>query len=109
MSREPDLVLAMSEPFDVPADAGPRGVPYQRFKVPTNFTEDKWISASEVRPGNRAVVHVPRLQRLMRHVCEHGFEHHAVMTQSHSAEVLRESFVRYLGWEVYHHDQAESS
>jgi hypothetical protein len=57
MPREPDIVLAMEETYDVPAEAGPRGVPYQRFRVPTNFTEDKWIAASEVRPGNRAVVH----------------------------------------------------
>ncbi len=25
--------------------------------MPTRFTEDKWIQAAEVRPGNRAVVH----------------------------------------------------
>src|SRR5262249_39573371 len=25
--------------------------------IPTNFTEDKWIAAAEVRPGNRSVVH----------------------------------------------------
>jgi len=57
MPREPDVVLAMGESYEVPADAGPRGVPYQRFRVATNFAEDKWITASEVRPGNRAVVH----------------------------------------------------
>jgi peroxiredoxin len=57
LPREPDVVLAMTEPFEVPTDAGPEGVPYQRFRVPTGFTEDKWITASEIRPGNRAVVH----------------------------------------------------
>ena len=50
-------MLSMQEPFAVPADAGRNGVPYQYFRVPTNFTEDKWISACEVQPGNRAVVH----------------------------------------------------
>jgi peroxiredoxin len=57
LPREPDLVFAMEKPFTVPAQAGPRGVPYQRFRVPTKFTEDQWIAAMEVQPGNRAVVH----------------------------------------------------
>jgi peroxiredoxin len=57
LPREPDLVLAMTEPFTVPAEVGREGVPYQHFRVPTGFTEDKWVEASEVRPGNRSVVH----------------------------------------------------
>lgn len=57
--------------------------------------------------GNRAVAHVPRLQKLMRHVCEQGFEHHVVMNASHSAAVLDEAFAKYLGWEVYHHEAKE--
>ena len=54
--------------------------------------------------GNRAVAHVPKLQKLMRHVCREGFEHHVVMNASHTAAVLAEAFGRYLGWEVYHHE-----
>lgn len=57
LPRQPDLVISMQGPFTVAADAGPEGVPYQYFRVPTNFTEDKWIEASEVQPGNRSVVH----------------------------------------------------
>ncbi len=57
LPRQPDLVLSMPEPFTVPADGGRDGVPYQHFRVPSGFTEDKWIAAAEVRPGNRAVVH----------------------------------------------------
>jgi peroxiredoxin len=57
LPREPDLVLGMEKPFTVPAEAGRNGVEYQYFVVPTGFTEDKWIAASEVQPGNRAVVH----------------------------------------------------
>jgi L-fucose isomerase-like protein len=53
--------------------------------------------------GNRAVAHVPHLQKLMHHVCNEGFEHHVVMTVSHSAEILVEAFGNYFGWEVYHH------
>lgn len=54
--------------------------------------------------GNRAVARVPKLQKLMRHVCREGFEHHVVMNASHTACVLSEAFGRYLGWEVYHHE-----
>lgn len=54
--------------------------------------------------GNRAVAHVPELQKLMRHVCRHGFEHHVVMTQSRSAGILTEAFETYFGWEVHHHE-----
>lgn len=57
--------------------------------------------------GNRAVAHVPKLQKLMRHVCLNGFEHHVVMSASRTAAVLAEAFERYLGWEVYHHERAD--
>jgi hypothetical protein len=32
-------------------------VAYQYFTVPTNFTEDKWVEAAEIRPDKRSVVH----------------------------------------------------
>ncbi|HMV48412.1 MAG TPA: thiol-disulfide isomerase [Blastocatellia bacterium] len=51
---EPDVVIQMPEEYTVPADGT---VPYLYFSMPTNFTEDKWISAMEIRPGNRSVVH----------------------------------------------------
>ena len=54
--------------------------------------------------GNRAVAHVPQLQKLMRHVCRQGFEHHVVMTVSRSADILAEAFGNYFGWEVYNHE-----
>ncbi len=50
----PDVVLEMPEPFDVPASGT---IDYQYIRVPTNFTEDKWIQMAEVRPGERSVVH----------------------------------------------------
>ena len=53
--------------------------------------------------GSRAVVHVPGLQRLLRHVCKNGFEHHVAMSASHVAAILAEAFETYFGWEVYHH------
>jgi hypothetical protein len=50
----PDAEFAIPEEFHVPA----RGtIQYQYFEVPTNFTEDKWVQAIEVKPGAMAVVH----------------------------------------------------
>ncbi|HSY20084.1 MAG TPA: L-fucose/L-arabinose isomerase family protein [Candidatus Acidoferrales bacterium] len=57
--------------------------------------------------GNRAVAHVPNLQKVLRHVCQQGFEHHVVMTQSKSAGILAEAFGNYFGWEVKHHGAKE--
>ena len=54
--------------------------------------------------GNRAVAKIPRLQKLIHHVCKQGFEHHVVMTQSKSAGILAEAFENYFGWEVHHHN-----
>ena len=51
---KPDLVLSMEKPYEVP----PSGtIAYQFVTIPTNFTEDKWVQAIELRPGNRTVVH----------------------------------------------------
>ena len=51
---KPDAVLTMAKPFVVPATGT---VNYQYAMIPTNFTEDKWVQAIEVRPGARQVVH----------------------------------------------------
>jgi hypothetical protein len=44
----------MPEPFEVPTE-GP--IPYQYIRIPTNFTEDRWVQAIEIMPGAREVVH----------------------------------------------------
>ncbi len=51
---EPDMVLKMAEPFEVPAD-GPDV--YRCFVIPIDIEKDMMVSAVEFRPGNRAVVH----------------------------------------------------
>lgn len=51
---QPDMVLEMPEPFQVPASGT---IEYQYVVLPYKFTEDRWVQMAEVRPGNRAVVH----------------------------------------------------
>jgi mono/diheme cytochrome c family protein len=50
----PDVVLSMQKEFEVPASGT---IDYQNFAIPTNFTEDKWIQAMELRAGTPSVVH----------------------------------------------------
>jgi hypothetical protein len=51
---KPDAVFDIGTDFDVP----PEGVvAYKYFTVPTHFTEDRWVEAAEVRPGQRGAVH----------------------------------------------------
>lgn len=51
---EPDLVLQMPRPVPIAAEGD---VPYTYEIVPTGFTEDKWVQASEIRPTGRDHVH----------------------------------------------------
>lgn len=51
---KPDAVFTMAKDYAVPESGT---IPYQFFTVKTDFTEDKWIQAIEVRPGARSVVH----------------------------------------------------
>ncbi|HZZ43642.1 MAG TPA: redoxin domain-containing protein [Tepidisphaeraceae bacterium] len=51
---EPDVVVKMSEPFNIPADG--RDV-YRAFVMPVDLKKDEMIVAYEFRPGNPKVVH----------------------------------------------------
>jgi mono/diheme cytochrome c family protein len=51
---EPDLVIEMPAGFHVPAD-GPDI--YRNIPVPLGLKEDKWVTAIDMRPSARAVVH----------------------------------------------------
>ena len=51
---KPDVEVALPNAFTVPASGT---VDYQFIRVPTGFTEDKWIQSIEFRPGDPKVVH----------------------------------------------------
>jgi hypothetical protein len=51
---KPDMVVEMPVAFNVPATGQ---VEYQYVIIPTGLTEDKWVVAAEVRPGDRSVMH----------------------------------------------------
>jgi L-fucose isomerase-like protein len=54
--------------------------------------------------GGYGVVRVPRLQELLRYICEEGFEHHVSVNQTTVAAPVYEALTRYLGWIVHRHD-----
>lgn len=51
---EPDMVVTLPEAFDVPADGADI---YRMFVLPLNLPEDRWVTAVEIRPTARSVVH----------------------------------------------------
>lgn len=52
--------------------------------------------------GGVANCRVPGLQKLMRYLCENGFEHHVCFVRGHVAEILEEA-AKYMGISCYHH------
>jgi L-fucose isomerase-like protein len=53
--------------------------------------------------GGAGVVRIPELQRLLRFICEQGFEHHVAANLSTVAGAVEEATVNYLDWEVVRH------
>ncbi len=50
----PDLVLEMPREVEIPAEGS---FPYELVEIDPKLTRDVWVRASQVRPGNPAVVH----------------------------------------------------
>ncbi len=53
--------------------------------------------------GGFGVFEIPRLQALLQHICENGYEHHVAANLSEVADAVDEALSKYLGWDVYHH------
>src|ERR1700730_2059278 len=53
--------------------------------------------------GGAGVVEIPHMQKLLRYICENGFEHHVAANFSTVAPMVHEATTRYLGWEMYAH------
>ncbi len=57
--------------------------------------------------GGAGVVRIPRLQDLLRYICEQGFEHHVAANLSWIAGSVHEATTKYLGWDVTWHAKGE--
>jgi len=51
---KPDLVIQLPKAFPIPASGT---IEYQKFIIPSGFTEDRWVQFAEARPDQRAQVH----------------------------------------------------
>ncbi len=51
---KPDLIIEMPKAFSVPASGK---IAYQYIITPSGLTEDRWVQAAEIRPGDRSVLH----------------------------------------------------
>jgi mono/diheme cytochrome c family protein len=51
---KPDIVVEMPKPFQLPASGT---INYKYVVVKGRFTEDLWVTAAEMRPGNSKVLH----------------------------------------------------
>lgn len=55
--------------------------------------------------GGAGVVEIPNLQKLLRYICENGFEHHVAANLSETAAAaVHEAAKNYLGWDMYFHE-----
>jgi L-fucose isomerase-like protein len=64
-----------------------------------NFTDDPLETF-----GGAGVVEIPKMQKLLRYICENGFEHHVAANFSSVARMVHEAAVRYLGWDMHWHE-----
>jgi len=53
--------------------------------------------------GGAGVVEIPRLQNLLRFICERGFEHHTAANLAPVSGMVYEATTKYLNWDMYWH------
>jgi L-fucose isomerase-like protein len=53
--------------------------------------------------GGAGVVQIAGMQKLLRFICENGFEHHVACNLSSVASIVHEATTNYMGWDVYWH------
>ncbi|MGC2067039.1 MAG: hypothetical protein WA641_12460, partial [Candidatus Acidiferrales bacterium] len=57
--------------------------------------------------GGAGVVEILHMQKLLRYICENGFEHHVAANLSQVSAIIHEVTANYLGWETYWHGKEQ--
>jgi len=87
--------------------------PLTYFRISTDDTKGKiksYLGQGEFTDdefnmdGGIAVCKIQNLQKLMKHLCQEGFEHHVAMVRGSWATVIDEAVSKYLSWDLYHHE-----
>ena len=88
----------------------PAPMTYARFstddlsgKITGYLGEGRFTDDSLNTFGGAGVVRIGNMQRLLRYICENGFEHHVAANLSSVAGIVHEATTKYLGWEMYWH------
>ena len=63
-----------------------------------NFTDDPLNTF-----GGAGVVEISNMQKLLRYICENGFEHHVAANFASVASPVYEAASNYLGWSMHRH------
>src|SRR6202522_4563016 len=53
--------------------------------------------------GGAGVVEIPKMQELLRYICENGFEHHVAANFSKTSAPVQEAATQYLNWPMHWH------
>jgi L-fucose isomerase-like protein len=53
--------------------------------------------------GGTAICKINDLQKLMKHLCKNGFEHHVAMVRGNVTDIIDEAVGTYLKWDLYRH------
>jgi len=87
---KPDVIVEMPKPFQLPATGT---INYKFVVVKTNFKEDMWVTAAEMRPGNSRVLHHGKVwvRPPGSHWMENAVPGEAYETQTQSAIMGRNS------------------
>ena len=89
-----------------------RAAPFTYCRVSTNDfagTISAYLGEGELTNdplktfGGFGVIRVPNLQKLLRHICENGYEHHVAINLSQVAPAVNAALTKYMGWGVYYH------
>ena len=67
--------------------------------------EGEFTNDSLATFGGAGVARIPQLQKLLRYICETGFEHHVSANLSLVAGAVHEATTRYLNWSIYDHSR----
>ncbi len=88
----------------------PGALTYARFStdddlgvIRTYLGEGDFVDDSLDTFGGYGVAKIPRLQDLLRFICQNGFEHHVAMSLSSCGDILEEAFETYLDYDTYYH------
>jgi L-fucose isomerase-like protein len=87
--------------------------PMTYFRISTDDTfgmiksylgEGEFTNDAYGMDGGIAVTKVENLQKLLKHLCKNGYEHHVAMVRGNVGSILEDAVESYLGWDLYKHE-----